>query len=185
MKLAEKLLDLRKRNGLSQEELAAKLNISRQAVSRWEGGTAQPDASNILQLSKLFHVTADYLLNDEYESDEDIPAVQETQASAKRNIRKVIAVCIAAIGLFGNFTFYLLSRFIEVPIPHITYENGRMLYTWNGYTGHSYGYFIQEYSLEFLTILFWGIVIVGVGYLLLHSALFRKAAEKFKRKAAR
>ena len=40
MKLAEKLLDLRKRNGLSQEELAAKLNISRQAVSRWEGGVS-------------------------------------------------------------------------------------------------------------------------------------------------
>ena len=69
MKLSEKILTLRKQNGLSQEALAEKLNVSRQAVSRWEVGSALPDASNVLQLSKLFGVTADYLLNEEYESD--------------------------------------------------------------------------------------------------------------------
>ena len=62
--------------GLSQEDFAEKLNVSRQAISRWENGTALPDAQNILQISKLFHVTTDYLLNDDYESDTDIPAVQ-------------------------------------------------------------------------------------------------------------
>ena len=64
MKLNEKILTLRKKQVLSQEELAEKLNVSRQAVSRWEVGSAQPDASNVLQLSKLFGVTADYLLTD-------------------------------------------------------------------------------------------------------------------------
>lgn len=76
MKLAEKILTLRKQKGLSQEELAEKLNVSRQAVSRWEMGTALPDASNILQLSKLFEVSTDYLLNEDYNSDQDIPAVK-------------------------------------------------------------------------------------------------------------
>lgn len=61
MKLSDKILTLRKRGGMSQEELAEKLNVSRQAVSRWELGSAQPDANNILQISKLFGVTADYL----------------------------------------------------------------------------------------------------------------------------
>jgi len=77
MTLSEKIIRLRKANGWSQENLAEKLNVSRQTVSRWEGSTALPDAGNILQLSKLFAVTADYLLNDDYESDNDLPKVKE------------------------------------------------------------------------------------------------------------
>ena len=76
MKLAEKIVTLRKQKRLSQEELAERLNVSRQTVSRWEMSTALPDATNIIQLSKLFEVSADYLLNDEYKSDQDIPAVK-------------------------------------------------------------------------------------------------------------
>ena len=51
MELSEKILTLRRARGLSQEALAEQLQVSRQAVSRWENGTALPDASNILQLS--------------------------------------------------------------------------------------------------------------------------------------
>ena len=58
MTLSEKILDLRKQQGMSQENLAGKLGVSRQAVSRWEVGSALPDASNIRQLSRLFGVTA-------------------------------------------------------------------------------------------------------------------------------
>lgn len=64
MNFAEKLLHLRKREGLSQEDLAAHLEVSRQAVSRWEMGTALPDAPNLLRISKRFGVTVDFLLND-------------------------------------------------------------------------------------------------------------------------
>lgn len=84
MNLTEKILFLRKKQGMSQEELAEKMNVSRQSVSRWEVGTAWPDATNILQLSKIFGVTTDYLLNDDYESDEDIPCVKEVQDSQKK-----------------------------------------------------------------------------------------------------
>ena len=77
MKLSDKIVRLRKSNGMSQEELADKLGVSRQAISRWEMGTAMPDATNILQLSRLFQVTTDYLLNDEYQSDNDLPKVKE------------------------------------------------------------------------------------------------------------
>ena len=76
MKLSEKIVKLRKQKGLSQEELAECLNVSRQTISRWELGSALPDATNIVQLSKLFEVSADYLLNEEYKSDQDIPAVK-------------------------------------------------------------------------------------------------------------
>ena len=79
MKLSDKIVRLRKSNGMSQEELADKLGVSRQAISRWEMGTAMPDATNILQLSRLFQVTTDYLLNDEYQSDNDLPKVKKVK----------------------------------------------------------------------------------------------------------
>ncbi len=56
MNITEKLIQLRKSKGISQEELAEKLDVSRQAISRWETGTALPDANNILALSKLWYI---------------------------------------------------------------------------------------------------------------------------------
>lgn len=65
MILAEKILKLRKENGMSQEELAEKLNVSRQSVSKWESAAAYPELDKILELAKLFGVTTDYLLKDD------------------------------------------------------------------------------------------------------------------------
>lgn len=99
MNLPEKIIKLRKANGLSQEDLAEQLNVSRQAISRWENDSALPDAQNILQISKLFGVTTDYLLNDDYESDKDIPlvktATQETKElfTKKRRMHLIAAIC--------------------------------------------------------------------------------------------
>ena len=72
MILNKKLLSLRKKSGMSQEELAAKLGVTRQSVSRWEIGTALPDAQNIQALSKIFFVSADFLLNDEEGEEKEI-----------------------------------------------------------------------------------------------------------------
>ena len=64
MNFSEKLVRLRKREGISQEELASYLEVSRQAVSRWEQGTALPDAGNLLKLRQRFGVSVDWLLED-------------------------------------------------------------------------------------------------------------------------
>lgn len=64
MILAEKIMQLRKQNGWSQEELAEKLGVSRQAVSKWESAASVPDLNRILQMSDLFGVSTDYLLRD-------------------------------------------------------------------------------------------------------------------------
>jgi len=69
MILAEKIMTLRKKEGWSQEELAGKLNVSRQSVSKWESGASIPDIDKILMLSGLFGVSTDYLLKDAMESD--------------------------------------------------------------------------------------------------------------------
>ena len=65
MKLGEKLQQLRKKSGLSQEQLAAQLTVSRQAVSKWELDETMPDTENVVQLSRIFGVSCDYLLRDE------------------------------------------------------------------------------------------------------------------------
>ena len=67
MIIADKIILLRKRCGWSQEELAEKMNVSRQAVSKWESAQATPDLEKIILLSELFSVTTDYLLKDEIE----------------------------------------------------------------------------------------------------------------------
>ena len=68
MILADKIIENRKRNGWSQEELAGKLGVSRQSVSKWESAQAMPDLKKILQLSEVFGVTTDYLMKDEIEA---------------------------------------------------------------------------------------------------------------------
>lgn len=70
MIFADKLIRLRKKSGMSQEELAEKMNVSRQSVSKWEGAQSVPDLEKILQLGNLFGVTTDYLLKEEIEDEE-------------------------------------------------------------------------------------------------------------------
>lgn len=65
MSLTEKLILLRKQKGLTQMDLAERLDVSRQAVSRWEVGSSAPSTDNLKVLSELYGVTVDYLLNDE------------------------------------------------------------------------------------------------------------------------
>ena len=67
MILADKIITLRKKNGWSQEELAEKLNVTRQSVSKWEGAQSVPDLNKILLMSRIFEVSTDYLLKDELE----------------------------------------------------------------------------------------------------------------------
>ena len=107
MTLSDKILTLRKQRGMSQEDLAESLNVSRQAVSRWEMGTAMPDAANIQKISKLFHVSADYLLNDEYQSDDDLPKVKEAKTDGVHQIM-VFLVTLEAM----NFVIQLMTVLI-------------------------------------------------------------------------
>ena len=83
MILADKIIQLRKKQGWSQEELAEKMNVSRQAVSKWESAQTIPDLEKILQFSKLFGVSTDYLLKDEMET------AEYTETDADRTVRRV------------------------------------------------------------------------------------------------
>lgn len=110
MKLSNKIADLRKSNKMSQEELAEKLNISRQTISRWEMGTTMPDATNILQLSKQFSVTADYLLNDDYNSDYDLPKIKEVKDGNFKQILIFLITLEIMVLLMQFMTTFILQN---------------------------------------------------------------------------
>ena len=110
MKFCDKITYLRKQKGLSQENLAEKLSVSRQAVSRWEIGTAMPDATNILLLSKLFDVTTDYLLNDDYDSDEDLPKVQKVKSDNLNQVMFYMIVIEVMILIIQFMSVFILQN---------------------------------------------------------------------------
>lgn len=83
MILAEKIMEERKRNGWSQEELAQKLDVSRQSVSKWEGAQSVPDINRILQMAELFQVSTDYLLKDDMEKEKETISLMESVETVK------------------------------------------------------------------------------------------------------
>lgn len=95
MRFEEKLVDLRKSRGISQEQLAEALGVSRQAVSRWESGDSTPDMTNLLGLCQYFGVSADYLIFDERDIDGDrsksIPSSKAKNPPDKRFIGHLIS----------------------------------------------------------------------------------------------
>ena len=114
MTLHEKIYELRKKNGLSQEALAESLGVSRQSVSKWETGEATPEVNKLLSLSKLFGVTTDYMLNDETEeenvsetakneilsSDFEVTSVSESTPTKKgRSVRTLVIILLICIVL--------------------------------------------------------------------------------------
>lgn len=83
MKFGEKLSFLRKQQDMTQQELAERLGVSRQAVSRWEQGTAKPSTENLISIGKLFHVSVDALVNEsvqlQTESTVQVAVVEEKE----------------------------------------------------------------------------------------------------------
>mgnify|MGYP004633215003 CR=1 FL=1 len=100
MILADKIMQLRKKAGWSQEELAEQLGVTRQSVSKWEGAQSLPDLEKILQMSRLFGVSTDFLLKDELEAESpdpapDTPALRRVtlaEASAYLALRREAAI---------------------------------------------------------------------------------------------
>lgn len=97
MTIGEKIQKFRKKHNYTQEELAGKLNVSRQTISKWENDTTIPDSSNIFELSKLFNTSTDYLLD----YDEKVNDKQNTNSF-------VIDIIVLILGLTGIVIFGIL-----------------------------------------------------------------------------
>ena len=132
MILADKIIRLRKKNGLTQEELADKMNVSRQAVSKWESAQTIPDLEKILQLSTLFGVTTDYLLKDEIEDEEltnDTSAdttvkrisIEEANAYIEQRKKASWRIAIATfLCILSPITLIVLGILSELPNAIVT-----------------------------------------------------------------
>ena len=124
MRFGDKLAALRKSHGCTQENLAEKLGISRQAVARWEANDTVPDIEMLLGICEIFHVSADYMIHNDYESDEDIPAVKEKTETVRevteksRNNHLISGICftIAAFCSLLSLGINLSSSDTMIPI---------------------------------------------------------------------
>ena len=99
MKLCDKILKLRTERGLSQEALAELVGVSRQSVSKWEGGQSSPDLERLRTLSKIFGVSCDYLLNDELDEPEAAPPSKRDRALLGGALVLLGALCVVLWGL--------------------------------------------------------------------------------------
>lgn len=111
MEFGKKVQFLRKENRMSQEKLAERINVSRQAVSKWEQGITVPDTDNIVQLSKFFQVPIEYLLFDEYDSAEKarFTPKQETRPASD----KMKPIVLIIIGIAWEILSVCLSYVIQ------------------------------------------------------------------------
>lgn len=111
MKLEEKIAFLRKKNGWSQEELAFRLGVSRQAVSKWEMGASLPDLDNVLKMSELFSCSTDYLLKDGEIGEEKTVETNLEEKSQNEKPKKTLWKCIEDLFWVIILLVYLVCSF--------------------------------------------------------------------------
>lgn len=129
MNIGERIFNLRKENSLSQEQLALMINVSRQSISRWELGESNPELCNIIQLSKIFNVTTDFILTGEM--------IEEVQNfNDTNNLNKIIkykmSVIIALVLLILSIPLYLMREFnlyLGIILPLFTIAGSIIVYS--------------------------------------------------------
>lgn len=112
MSFADKLIQLRKAKGLSQEDLADSLGVSRQAVSRWEQGNTFPDLLNLQKIMKVFGVSADYLICDEYAAEgnnDDLPAPETDKLQSQFDFKANRFLIIGFLWVFAALCFLITA----------------------------------------------------------------------------
>lgn len=97
MALSEKLYTLRRKSGLSQEQLAEQLNVSRQAISKWESGRSLPESDKLLAISQYFHVSLDFLMREDGEQS-DSPADDKRETALRDGRGKMAIGMLFCIG---------------------------------------------------------------------------------------
>jgi transcriptional regulator with XRE-family HTH domain len=118
MSIGAKIQQLRKQRGLSQEQLADKLGVSRQSISKWESEQSAPEINKIVQLSDLFGVTTDYLLKDteEQQGNASLPHRDRRQGSSGKRGRVITGIVFVSFGAGSIFVMWVLSKIFPAPI---------------------------------------------------------------------
>ncbi len=121
MDLAEKILKLRKANGFSQDELAERLNVTRQSISKWESGQATPELDKVVKLAEIFEVDTDYLLRPSDTDELKIKtSVLEKQQQAilneqKKTQARQFIIVSAIVSFLAILVVYFIGRYVMFP----------------------------------------------------------------------
>lgn len=97
MSIAERLQELRKQSGYSQEQVAELLGLSRQAISKWESGQGKPEIDNIVKLTEIYNVSADYILLGTEKVSVPVPEKKELSREYKKAIGIIAIIAATAI----------------------------------------------------------------------------------------
>lgn len=176
IKLGETLKRLRREYGLSQEQLAAQLGISRQAVSKWEADQTQPDLDSIARLCEIFGISADELLGLKMPQPEppsteppssalppsvppDAPPEQHAATGFDARVNYVFGIILNAVGWAGCVVLFMLSTVIKVWVSQEN-EAGYVYYD-NGLLGN-FKDFLSWYGLYPMLVIFVCCIAVGL-----------------------
>ena len=120
MALSEKLYELRKKDGLSQEQLAEQLGVSRQAVSKWESGKTVPESDTLISISRYFNVSLDYLMKENDLVSEMVADKEETQTKANsRREKRIFGIVTCLIGIVCLLAWGIVSIFMPTTSDRI------------------------------------------------------------------
>ena len=175
MTFGEKLQLLRKSRGWTQEQLSAQINISRQALSKWESGAAIPDTENVIRLSRLFAVSTDYLLLDEYDEPMQSTPEKDCATISKKNTTRFWRI-IAGSAAAGLSVIILLVLGVLSSVYPAVYTVSPAGVEWTRvYTGLSG--FLKIHHLEWFWWL-WVLVLIGGVIALLYDRM-RPVLQRF------
>lgn len=107
--LSEKIYTLRRKNGLSQEQLAEIIGVSRQAISKWEGGLSVPESENLVAISEYFDVTLDYLLKEDADCAQKTEQETANGQSPKNHKGMLLGIMTCVAGVVGLILWGLIS----------------------------------------------------------------------------
>lgn len=122
MTLPVKIYELRKTNNLSQEQLAEKIGVSRQSISKWESGESSPELERLIALSQVFNVSTDYLLKDN-ETDELIIRTERLEKKQEELKIEIVKAQIKTIRILTTAFIYVIALavffFLKLPLPYL------------------------------------------------------------------
>lgn len=153
MTFGEKLQALRKARGWSQEELATQINVSRQALSKWESGVSVPDTENVVALSRLFGVSTDYLLLDNGETTaQTAPLTAVPTVESKWPIMRIVWLFTMILAILGKIALRIWAS--TLPPTEELYGMERKMLTGIKNLSHTY-------DIGWLLLLMWAMLIAG------------------------
>lgn len=163
MTFGEKLQALRKARGWSQEELATQINVSRQALSKWESGASVPDTENVVALSRLFGVSTDYLLLENGETTAQAAPTAAPSAESKWPIMRIVWLFTVILAILGKIALRIWASTLP---PTVVYNGSDRVGELNGMRNLT-----ETYDVGWLVFLTWFLLLLGLAGTVLYKQL--------------